>query len=533
MADPLYVAYDDCVRIQHNPQSVCLQNWADAKNFVSCGLHVPYTGSYNADTPEIQSQCNAVIPPSPSGCTHCPACFSGTQIIKKEVWDPATNTWVDDQISVAPGTKVKYRTTLTLGLFDTVNTTLTGGEIKFYDFVIPSESGNIWKRNGIIGPSWNWISGGKYYKKTLSSTEINNLNSGGLVTSIEYEMDSEIAINKNESNYLKNVTFAVIEYDYSSIEYDYSNVKPYCSNIESYCSNIKSDCSNVESDCSSSVIITNGSRVLGLKNLQSCHANTLPLSQIYSGSTLGDNAKVRIIRPRLETLGGNIGVEVTGTSEERLFGTGNNFGGQIITNKTDLFESGDPTRDINDFNAQKTFLENSRNDFFNNLKQNAFNDASFFGKTFKATPSDSGIYFGNGDLQISGQFNPTKSATFILESGDLTITNDFEIQGNNFAAFIVRTGDLIIKSNVKELDGIFIIEKGEIKSDIISQNPLTVSGSLMGNGEDLLKKRKFIGTDPEFKIEPAVKVNFDLRLLEQTPPALEMFLGENWREDVE
>jgi len=496
--DPLYVAYDNCVRIQHNPQSTCLTNWAASKNFVTCGLSIPYTGSYNADTPEVQSQCNVIIPPNPPGCKYCASCFGGMQTIKKEVYDPLSNTWIDDQISVSSHSKIKYKTTLTLGIFDTVNAVITDGKIKFYDFVIPSESGNIWNRMGIITPGWNWISGGSYYEKNLSGAEINSLNSGGLITSIEYEMDSEVAIDKNESNYLKNVTFAVIEYDY------YDNTT-----------------------------LTSGHNIVGLAKPNSCNASALSLSEIYQGSTLGDTAEVRVIRPRLETLGGNIGVEVGTQINERLFGIDAKTGGQIITNKTELFDSGNPTREVTDFDTQKTFLENARNDFFNNLKQNAVNDAPFFGKTFKTTPANSGIYFINGDVTISGNFTPTQSSTFILESGNLTISSNFKVQGNNFVAFIVRTGDLIINSAVSELDGIFIVESGEIKSNAISQLPLTISGSLMGNGENLLDNRRFIGTNPEVTVEPAIRVNFDLRLLEQTPPAIEMFLGENWREDVE
>ena len=121
----------------------------------------------------------------------------------------------------------------------------------------------------------------------------------------------------------------------------------------------------------------------------------------------------------------------------------------------------------------------------------------------------------------------------MIENGNVEIGADFEISNDNFAAFIVQGGNLIIDSAVEKLDGLFIVENGEIQSNGDSFAQLQISGGLIGNAENLLSARKFIGTDPEAQLEPSLKINFDSRLLDATPPLLQSFLGSDWRQSVQ
>ena len=88
---------------------------------------------------------------------------------------------------------------------------------------------------------------------------------------------------------------------------------------------------------------------------------------------------------------------------------------------------------------------------------------------------------------------------------------------------------------MKSIEGTFIAEAGEFQSEgnSVSREQLKVSGALMGNLEPLLNKRWYIGDPVNGPLEPNVAIDFDLRLLEDTPPALQQFLGTDWQEGIE
>jgi hypothetical protein len=89
----------------------------------------------------------------------------------------------------------------------------------------------------------------------------------------------------------------------------------------------------------------------------------------------------------------------------------------------------------------------------------------------------------------------------------------------------------------------YLVEQGKFQSWPAGTNPdpkywgtvsteqLTVQGSLYGDLRNLLTYRRYIGDS--VNIEPSIEINFDLRLLEYTPPMLEQFLGEGWRDAVQ
>jgi len=153
---------------------------------------------------------------------------------------------------------------------------------------------------------------------------------------------------------------------------------------------------------------------------------------------------------------------------------------------------------------------------------------------------DSGIYIiKGGEVTINGAIQLDRASTFILQGASLVINRNVSFS-DHFGAFVLReangfTGDIAIANRVTQVDGVYIAE-GDSKivalgSQVDTQNQLRVNGNLIGNLSHLLSFRKYIGTTAGAP-EASLVVAFDLRILESTPPILEQFLGEDWREEV-
>jgi len=400
--------------------------------------------------------------------------------------------------------------------FGSGNYKLSNVKVKIYDITIPTDSGAgdlsyIWDRVGLTlkNPEMvNWEWKGNRFEKLASAGEIQQIQNGGAQFNLDYSMMTELAAQADVER-IPNVGFGVIDFDYIRTD----------------------DEGNPTGEFGSKEYRIGERTELGFPTL--CGPKTMN-DFVASASTLGAQTVVKIIRPFVEAKGGsNIGIETS--TGEKLFGektvivpSETGTGGQFLTDE--------------ELEGIKSFTD--RDDFFENLKRNVvidpFPSETFFGTNWQTTPDRSGVYFIQEDITLSESemVDLDESKTFIIEDGaNLTITKNFRTTTNGLAAFIVRDGNIIIDSGdgktdgVEEIEGIFIAENGYIASTGKSYQQLRVSGALMGNAADLLTNRKFIGLDPDSKLEPSVKITFDLRLLDQTPPALEGFLGEGWQQE--
>jgi uncharacterized repeat protein (TIGR01451 family) len=526
-SDPDYEIYRVCIDdLGSNGQSEasCLLNWATSKEYTVCGptiggnVEVPLGGSLDVDLdgPLIASQCD-FTPELPPSCEVCPSCFGANQFIEKSVQDKDGN-WVDS-IHIPKQDNVRYKIELTLGLRDNEEYQINAGsKVRLYDFTIPTDQGNIWKRDG-FDSQWNWEGAGRYFERPLSTSEIQDLNNGaGTIIELEYEMKTELALNPDAAK-IQNVAFAMLTYNYDKIETDgttTTETKHFSVGLEG-------------------------------PNGQSCTIDRDSLLGLESAtSSLGDRATVNIIRPFVQTRGSNIGINLT-EGGQKPFGTNSEAtSGQIFVNeKTNdsLFENvSSLLRKVTDFTGITDLSD--QNDYLNSVKRSAIVDATISneiqGGRFSTTADNTNIFFTKGNVILSGTYDARgESQTFIIEAnpsggitGSLTVAANFQV-ANGFVAFIVRDGDLIIEKEVENIEGLFIVESGSITSNETSYTQLNVSGGLTGNAEELLQMRKYIGVDPATEIEPSVKINFDIRLLNQTPPALEQFLGSNWQEEAQ
>jgi cysteine-rich repeat protein len=535
-SDPDYWAYKDCVRNSTalNAQALCLTEWALIKEFQVCGpgvpgvIDVPYTGSYNADfsqVPEIDNQC---LPFEIGECQTCPSCFGAAQFIEKSVRDNQGN-WTD-YTTIAKGEKVDYRLKLTLGNYDNHNTRILEGKVKFYDFAIPRESGHIWGRDGILSDGWHWKSDGQHFEQTLPVSVIANMNSGGGAEfNLEYTMNSDLGLS-DDSSVLTNVAFAVLEYKYAEETCD----------DEGSC--------HFEPQTDPKIIAISGD-----PGTDACEL-AQGATTLYSNSTLGGQAKVELIRPFIEAKqGGNIAFDFASHNAQKIIGINPEIqqttSGKLFINEgaSGLFQSASQLlKKVTDF-AGLTKFDSQRDDYLHNLRQNAHATKSFsegvFGN-FRTHETGSEIYFlESPQLVLEGTFDAkNKSKTFIIEDGkSVLVSNSFTVK-NGFVAFILRDSDLIIDHRIGQtqndrVEGIFLVEDGAIRSNNLSEHQLRISGGLLGNARHLLQNRKFIGDQLDgsgkLKLEPSIKINFDLRLLDETPPALEQFLGQDWRESIE
>jgi len=536
-SDLLWVRYNECRQSRNGVTPLhtsersleknCALDWAASQGLEACGAFIggdPHNIDYfgRPTTAHAQAQCDLRIPnpPTPGSCiiSGCPSCFKAGVNIHKEITSAET---------VARGETVVYKIIINNINYNRSDYKITKANIKVYDVMVPTESGNIWERKGIIdgdaGATWIWKDAhgdsvgnpktieykkaGKYFERNFTNAEINAINNGNNTLELHYSMNTKLA-SKADTAQIKNVAFAVVTYEYT----DYTN--PF----------------NPQTGLSKTIRI-GGPKV--------CDKTFYRLKSVGS---LGSTATVKIIRPFIQARSGNIGIQTSDnakiTSKEKM----GKSGGNVLTNNS-LYDSN--TISASAFENISKYKNGNKNDIYIQNKQNTVKSVTFGNATFKTHDSHSNLYFlenGNFDLNAaqSDLNHLDKSATFIIENGDLIIRDNFTITDNKFFAFIVRQKNILIGSNVENIQGVFITEEGEVKSvdasnlsnAKISDRPLNISGSLIGNLRHLLVYRKFIGSNPDINLEPSISVEFDVRLLDKTPPILERFLGKGWKEEI-
>ena len=537
VSDPLWQSYRRCKAGETAPrhtgtglllEELCALDWAEDQGLDLCGPVIagvkdPF-GTISAA--EGEAQCGGCIGNScgggctgngcyPTACVEapvdCPGCFkTGTDIVKTAVTETVSN-----------GERATYEIRVNLNSFDTSQYEILRGHIRVYDMVIPTESGHMWGREGIIdgddNETWTWCGNPDnaaicgetqdYFRLDLQNdgynyvSEINTTGQADLL--LPYDLDSRVA-SKYDATQIKNVAYAVVYYEYE--------------------------------------VLADNTRHQHVAGIGERACESTPVIDYYSGSSVGSTATVNIIRPFIKARAGNAGY-YGGGEDDKAFGdqgsTDWNAGtldpsdfnyGLTLTDDPSLYtgaEQGDAGT-FADFQEQQEA-------FYDNLNDAAAGLTTVPGtlRSLNKLP-DTNVYQIEGNLNLSELNGMTESATFIVNNGDVLAYSDFTLASDVFAAFIIRDGDLLIETNVTELQGMYLVEQGEVKSapeGDISDVQLKVSGNLYGNLGHLLAYRRYIGTASD--IEPSIEINFDLRLLDNTPPMLEQFLGDGWREEVQ
>ena len=544
--DQDWINYRTCKNNTARTIPDCLKVWAATKGYRTCGdIHptvgniiIPYTGSSHAD---LVMQCDS----NDSIVNQGEPCDEVNGAISKKIKHVNDNSWNEEKAFIQKGDLVDYLVEVNFNAtpyLSASNVVVTGGSISVYDYTdyLGTSNPPIWERAGIVDTGWEpWIAGGIKHERTLTAEQKSVLNSSGRFTkTLRYRANTNLMSHLDVFD-VGNDAFAMLRLRIKTFD-------PIADTVSVSYQQLAAG----GGLCSVGAITTTPGSVSGL--------------DIATG-TDGDGATAHIIRPFVEVRGGDAGFRFSDstTDRQRITGdigtiTGNS--GNVISSGNVLVESGAASHltefsgDVKSYSNLAGFEEFSgvteTNAFFNNLKQNLSPTPITIpgiDTPFSTTLGDTGVYFINGssDAIISDNLDMIQSSkTFIIDNGkDLIINNDFEIQ-NGYAAFIVRNGgDIIIDKNVTSIDGIFIVEEGEIQTSIDptsfefeqSYNKLTVSGMLVGDMENLFSYRKFIGESLSSldDLQPNVLLLFDLRILLATPPALERVLGEGWRQDIE
>jgi len=430
-------------------------------------------------------------------------------IFKGPSWDNFTKV---KEMTAPRGDKVKYELKLDMTVAPDLGERIRKINVRFYDYTVPTDSsGWLWNREGVQAEGWIPYKSGQYYKKAFNSESplVQSLNNGQDVTvQLRYFLDTALAIQADEAE-VKNMAFAVVEYYYIDGQRQYIIVGE-----DGY---------------------GNLCEITDLDNANNGYYYTV-VSEELGGTTgvgygdiatVGSTATIDIVRPHVQvTGGGNLAVEIK-DNQEKLFSdiTQESVSGQIVENPDSSQGSFETQDELSLMKANATFES----------------DDAYFGRYWKTTADKNGIYFYDGDIESNEDredrqlildiqdglaFSPAK--TFIIENTDVVIRSNIELLGD-FAAFIIRGGNLIIEKDVEVMEGIYVVEDGKIIAQDTSEKQLFVSGALIGNARELFLNRRYIGdVEANGEVSPAVKVNFDLRLLEGTPPGVQGVLGENW-----
>ncbi len=536
-SDPAWVAYQECVNEIGRTRIDCVENvWAPLK-----GITGFCTEGGNA-----VAECNPILPPittPPTGgtCTPvelpCPACFKNGE-----------NVAIDKQVigsgMVAKGERAKYE--IAVNGLETDNSQFRLNEltVRVYDRIIPADSGWIWGLNpgayvdGDEGGSWNW--NGSYFERTFgaSSEVVRSLNTTGTLSAaaredlkVHYDLDTALAVDADEAD-VKNVAFATMTYDYQQRSVDAAGNTVWLDSSVDKTVGLDDTCDAIDA----------------------ADLHEFFKTRYAADSTYGAQASLRIIRPFVEARGGNVAVRGT----ERV--TGN---AHAITQNTDHGIAGTHTTIVQDQNTDLTlstydFVDvdfdaltdglGTNDDYFANLEGSMTNGTLPDGIEIEAGVDvevlththNSGVYLitsDGGNIIINDEIDLSVPSTFILRGTGLIIEQDVTF-ADHFGAFITQehngfTGDIAIKNTVNRLDGVYIAEddSGITSLGVNNTDTLQVNGNLIGDISHLLSFRKYIGASIDSP-EPSLLVSFDLRLLESTPPILEQFLGQNWREEV-
>lgn len=488
----------------HSDKARCIGEWE-----VVSGRAVITTGSCT-DQPPVDLPVFEPSDPYIAACeVACLSCMSSASIDKSLVDSLGASV---ELVVVPRGDLVTYRLLVDLkfdnGAFEISNS--TSPNIRIYDFVIPAESGGLSDREG-LSSDWVWnkpaVSGrAGFFSRALTPDMVNDLNvTGQTQIELEYTMDTALAFDAVATE-LKNVAFAIVQYDYVP--------------------------RGGIADC-----LADGNTECGGRNHAGigpgvCDAGGMKMSDLIQrteAATFGDTATVRLQRPFAQIQGSKTIVEAQNLPNF-VEGPGGSILQQDVVYVPNTVGELVPT----ETGAAHSEITNDwQSDDFSNGTE------SFFGAAFARDWSGENIFFVNdgNDVEIQSAdvlvLNQDESYTFIIDGADLIISEDIMLAENQFVAFVVKNGDVVIDDEVESIQGLYLVDGGVLRSSDFSSKQLTVSGSLLGDVFELLDARRYIGSDPIDNPEPNIRMIFDARLLELTPPGLEEFLGETWSQSLE
>lgn len=551
--DPHYDAYQECRQNPTKTEAECLITWAHQNGYQVCDgrysddsyeyfnesnfqdyitenpfITVPYPGSQSFDLANqrvLENQCTSgqeII--GGGGGNNC--INDGDLKITMNIEKTLQNN-KNSQI-IARGDVVDYTVTVTPEVTKDNSIRLTNVTMTIYDYTIPHRSGKIWHREGILnengdlnqtytdnnGNVWNLegsIAGGIQFTTDIAPEEIAN------PKTLTYAMNSELGIRADVAQ-LQNVAFVRLKATYVKTD----------ANGDSQ----EVEVEGLYGDSSENSLIPS---LTGIDNICGI-GNTDP-------SSLGSIATVNVIRPFLDARGGGqVGNLSASEDQQKTFGSISVIGEALSEEGVTIDATDVYAQNSDDDLPDLSFVdEDGKDAFFTELSTNANEEVTLFGQNFTTTPDQGGVYFRDGPLTLDSNdiASIDHNMTIVLNQGNLILEEDIRIPDNFFVAFIVRNGDLWIGENIERLDGIYIVDNPDkaVRSgtgwDEVSKKQLTISGGLIGNAQSLAGNRRYIGKKPDEKLEPSIRILFDLRLLDATPPRLERFLGGEWKPSVQ
>lgn len=157
-------------------------------------------------------------------------------------------------------------------------------------------------------------------------------------------------------------------------------------------------------------------------------------------------------------------------------------------------------------------------------------DVDIGAKSTKLGDADNIRVFKGGDVSIDQNLDISGVKTIIVEDGNLIINKDIRYAADKTSSFawIVKHGNVIVASSVKNIAGVYVTLNGAIMSDNVSTpNRLTVDGSLYGNTSDLVNHRSYVRGQMDYSaLNVGVVVNYSNRAIMYPPPSLSRFLDQ-------
>lgn len=133
------------------------------------------------------------------------------------------------------------------------------------------------------------------------------------------------------------------------------------------------------------------------------------------------------------------------------------------------------------------------------------------------------VFIKTGNHTFTGLPSGQGARTYIIENGNVSITNDITTDDN--IAIIVRSGTITIGANVEQIDAtLMVLGDGKI-TGTPSEKQLRVNGALYANIDDLIDNRYYIGHEStNTSLSVGTIVSFGSNLLRKPAPLLSQFV---------
>ncbi len=459
----------------------------------------------------------------------CPECPTVELSLTKELIGNGTVGYVADN-SLAD-----YQIQVTIDDFDANGNDITAAQLYVYDRVVCADSAHIDEtqffnpQNVTAGYSYDSTNG--VYTLPVDPDDL----SSGTTFTLDYSILLDIIGADTNDNEVVNVAFATL-----AIEAE-GEARHYTVNFDT--AGLDDSTFTSGGECPAQII---DALDLAAGNLASqvSNADFTSLDTSFSGSTLGNTAIAKVIKPYVDANLGGAAVYQTQapSTDENVYHTVKSSGVEStapandetatavnLTNATTSQVMS--TIDVMDAKVLNGLIPGLITEL-ESLSMIATNTQTIFGVDMHLTPNGR-VAFTDQDITLSGDYALAEALT-IVTTGTIKVTNNVTFTGAVPAFVQPSSGqELTVDASVTSMAGLYFLPSGVMTTtgDLTSDDPMVINGLVVvADASDFLLSHTYIGETPQSESELVAAVTFIMpdSLLTNVPPLFTDFLEREY-----